>query len=523
MRQLQDLSLSIGRFAWLAIGALSLVAAIAAFWPPLNHDVAACLYYAMRMADGARLYVDISDVNPPLVFWLDLAPAFLAKWTQLPATTLFAFLVLIAALLSLALTRAILRRSNLYRAPAALIAVACLATLLLPGYSFGQREHLMLILCLPYLALGAARLEGRDDAIAATSWAPAVLMAAAGLFLKPHFLGIPLLIELAVLARHGLGALFGPPALPMLVLLGLAYAGSARLIHPAYFATVVPDAIDWYGRAESSDWAQLFAVRTVLTPLVLLLAGSALAIRGGSISRIAILAGWGAFAAGLSQARGWDYHFLAALGFAMVALGADAASRPPQRLVAAFMPVALLAVALGWSPLAEAQRRYRASPAAILAAYVRSHAQGAPVLWLTSSIYPQFPGLLYAGSRLNLPVMSLWLLPEIYASAERVDGEIAPHRWAEMPRAERRLFDATVALNLKQPPALIIAVPPNRVDGFSGARFDYLTYFAQEPDFAQLLSRYRALDPVVGLTILARVDLADAYSKWPARLALASK
>ena len=38
------------------------------FLPPLNHDAAALLHFSQRWLAGERLYVDLIDVNPPLIF-----------------------------------------------------------------------------------------------------------------------------------------------------------------------------------------------------------------------------------------------------------------------------------------------------------------------------------------------------------------------------------------------------------------------------------------------------------------------
>ena len=53
--------------------------------PPLNHDVAAVLGFSERWLAGERLYVDLIDVNPPLIFVLNLLPAFIAARTGLDA------------------------------------------------------------------------------------------------------------------------------------------------------------------------------------------------------------------------------------------------------------------------------------------------------------------------------------------------------------------------------------------------------------------------------------------------------
>lgn len=50
--------------------------------PPLNHDVAAVLDFSQRWLGGEHLYSDLIDVNPPLIFVLNLIPAGLASWTK---------------------------------------------------------------------------------------------------------------------------------------------------------------------------------------------------------------------------------------------------------------------------------------------------------------------------------------------------------------------------------------------------------------------------------------------------------
>src|SRR5262245_951842 len=46
--------------------------------PPVNHDVAAVLAFSERWFAGEHLYTDLIDVNPPLIFILNLIPAALA-------------------------------------------------------------------------------------------------------------------------------------------------------------------------------------------------------------------------------------------------------------------------------------------------------------------------------------------------------------------------------------------------------------------------------------------------------------
>src|SRR5436190_19375388 len=65
----------------------------------VDSDVASQLGTAQRIHEGARLYRDIVEVNPPLWFWMALPIERLAAFLHLPATSvLIAAFGLIAAL-----------------------------------------------------------------------------------------------------------------------------------------------------------------------------------------------------------------------------------------------------------------------------------------------------------------------------------------------------------------------------------------------------------------------------------------
>ena len=132
---------------------------LVALSPPLNHDVAAVLNFAERMLAGGRLYADLIDVNPPLIFVLNLLPAAIGAWTPLDAVQ--GLLVCLLGFCALSAWLAL----RLGRPAAAPVEAACLGVALplltlAAGYDFGQREHLMAVAALPYLVLAARRIEG---------------------------------------------------------------------------------------------------------------------------------------------------------------------------------------------------------------------------------------------------------------------------------------------------------------------------------------------------------------------------
>src|ERR1041385_1104761 len=66
----------------LSVGLLAVVLAIVLFTmlrSPLKDDVAWLLYVARRWMAGRELYVDVVEVNPPLIVWISAIPIWLAR------------------------------------------------------------------------------------------------------------------------------------------------------------------------------------------------------------------------------------------------------------------------------------------------------------------------------------------------------------------------------------------------------------------------------------------------------------
>src|SRR3954452_11397596 len=84
---------------------------LAEFRRPLNSDSAWLLYVARRVVQGDRLYIDLIEINPPLIVWLQIPVVALAHAVgSSPATTLRVF-VLVWVALSLVLSALALKRT----------------------------------------------------------------------------------------------------------------------------------------------------------------------------------------------------------------------------------------------------------------------------------------------------------------------------------------------------------------------------------------------------------------------------
>ena len=143
-----------------AIAGLALLAAALHLVTPFNHDEAYFIEAAGRLLDGGRFGQDILDMNPPHVYRFSAIPVWLARQigarSDIVATI---FMAAIGALSLVASGRLITPGKSADSAPRALLLVAAFVVLFAPGYDFGQREHWMVLLTLPYIIVRSRRAD----------------------------------------------------------------------------------------------------------------------------------------------------------------------------------------------------------------------------------------------------------------------------------------------------------------------------------------------------------------------------
>ena len=169
---------------------------------PLNTDSGWFLLAGRRVLEGARLYTDIIETNPPLIVWL-MAP--LAAVGSLVAVTDERLIGLSVAAVLVTCSLVALRVLAIEQGPSRLhrfaLIGAFLVGLTVPGVQqIGQREQLAAILMFPFAMLAAQRAGG------ATASRPLSIVCGAlagiGIALKPFFLAAWLAVEAVVLLRR---------------------------------------------------------------------------------------------------------------------------------------------------------------------------------------------------------------------------------------------------------------------------------------------------------------------------------
>jgi hypothetical protein len=483
--------------------------------PPLNHDVAAVLQFSQRWLAGEHLYSDLIDVNPPLIFVLNLIPAAIAAVTPLDGVA--ALRLCLFAYGGFCWWLALRVRNRRAEGPVerAFLDVLPGLVLLVGAFEFGQREHLMAVAAVPYLLAAARRARGETP----RGRIAVGLLAGVAFALKPHFLGVPALVELyVVLARRPQGPILSglgeallrslrDPVLWLMVGVWAIYIASLPLVFSDYLNIVLPLIWGFY-----LDLGGTTVTQTLLIPrmgVVIALLAPLLFITwryrwirarapGGALAPLLALAAAAALASAIVQHKGWSYHilpvqlFTCSLGGVLAAqwfdrLRVTVATPAPHRAAAAIGGLfALFIASNGEAPWRELD--YPRGEVAGLTAMLESNVAGARVLVLSPGIYPIYPALNYAGVQSTLRTMDVWLLQGAYQAC-LPDGRRYREVW-EMTRPEFFVY-RTVAEDFARSPPAAVLVDTDPGIPWCGSQFDFIAYFKRHPLFAEVWSHYQ--------------------------------
>lgn len=483
---------------------------------PLNHDVAWLLHVADRWLEGDRLYVDLVEVNPPLIIML-LTPVVaaadvLGAW----GASVFYFAVLCLAAASLWLASRILLRFMVPGSASFIIAVVAATHLLLPRTEFGQREHLMLLLTTPYYftvaAHGTARPPPRREALLTGT------LAGLGFALKPHFLLVLIACEAYLLLGVSRWTV-RRPELVAIVAVGITYAVALLVVTPAYFE-VARWASPVYGAFYRSSW-QLIASGPGVVAAGTAIAGAFVARRwsGAHVRNVFAIAAAGFVVIVFIQSKNFDYHWLPVYATSAIVwtsltieivrraagrIGSAALKNPVvlRRLLLALTSAVLVYAGLAGGRSASAVSWSRLAGYADIMEVIDEHGARS---WfaLSANMLTAFPLVTYADLEWRAPFHSLWPVTGLYDEAASSTRRFPYRARHEMGTTEQYVFDATLHALFNTRPDLILIdsnAPGGRLTGF-----DFFQYFAADERFVEFMQSYVVVADFGAVRIFGRV------------------
>ena len=453
----------------------------------LNHDSSWYLIATRRWLGGVELYSGIMEINPPLSVFLTVPGLWFSD--ALGTTDSIGFVLYVVLLCggALLVVQRLLRDAEALtpRVRRGILLGATAALFVAPLDTFGQREHLMVILTMPYFLLVVMSPKG----VRATMAGAIALGSAAaiGFALKPHFLAAPALLGLAVaLQQRSLRALLTPANFAV-VTVGLGYLAFAWLAFPLYFTSIVPLGLLTYGRFGSGVLAALGQPVLLFAPVaaMIVLRGSGSgADRQVAFRFLAILLGFAL--SYVVQAKGWYYQLLPLTAFLILVLTWSAvANSAALRMIGSPSAAAALLVV----SYALARGPYRNRSVEAFAPFLAGAGAAPGLLVLSSNVSAAFPLANRTDARWTSRFPAQWLVPgavRVLAQPSCSDPtDCAQHR-AVLETARRMAVEDF----LTGRPTIVIVDERASKSYFGGIPFDYLKWLGEDPAFASAFASY---------------------------------
>jgi hypothetical protein len=485
---------------WLALAVTAVAAVLLYPRFSLNHDTSWFLAGTRMFLEGEQLYIGVVDLNPPLVYYLTVPAIWLSNLTWLTDTAAFvAYTIALAVASAIGLAQ-ILRRSLLGSASRDVLFFGSLLGLfVLPYADFGQREHLMLILAMPYLFL----LALGDDAgnVPVVHRTAIGIVATLGLALKPHFLLAPALMLLVGPIRLLPRRILDPANLGLAAGL-LGYLGLIASFHGQYLTEIVPLARRVYG-AYGAGSVQI-VLRFELAGLLML----GLLYRWGKrssdpISLRLLLAALGFYLGYLLQFKGWSYHIIPCSFFLVLGslrlLHQGSSLRNPG-LVPALLAVLVLLSSLG-SQIGRGPYVPRTTKP--FAKFVDR--PGQPILVLSGNVIGGFPFVNEVQGRWASRYPAQWPLPGAFVARSKIDCRKHAAACGGYDEILAKTRKADIEDLLRFAPELVFIDDHKHKGYFEGLQFDYLEFLSADPRFPAIWSRYKYRGRVAAYKVWSKV------------------
>lgn len=284
-------------------------------------DVGYLLQAANRMLAGGNYVNEIFETNPPMILYLYFPVCLLAKITKIDYIIVARLYIIFLSVIStgccyLLLKKIIQPEDRQYNI--IFICTLFFILLLLPVNAILQREHMLLIVLLPYLLAAALALENKPIHPIAAIFIG--LFAGVGFALKPFFL-LPLcLIEsLFIIKKRSLFAWVRIESV-MILIVFIVYLSSVCLLQPDYINVILPFTFHYYFPFIKKSWEVILTIPYVSICLAVIV--SYLFIQRydkyKTIGTVLFTGLLGMTAAFLIPRAAWYYHVLPAFGLAVL-------------------------------------------------------------------------------------------------------------------------------------------------------------------------------------------------------------
>jgi putative flippase GtrA len=448
----------------------------------LNHDTAWYLIAARKWLDGAQLYVDLIEVNPPLNFYLTLPALGFAELFGISDTNGQYCVISLLYFFSLFWCSAIIRSQwGMPPGRGEIFLVGVGVAIILPALNnFAQREHILLIFLLPWLlCVASPRPLTRKERIFCAAFA------AVGICLKPHFILFPLAVTVfQTFERRSLRPILFAENLTFLCV-GFAYVGFVAAVHPAYLFQIVGIAIQVYG-AYGAQFGEILSKISLEICLLALPAAVATASRyRNSMAALFMalsVAGLGSY---LLQGTGFRYHAVPFVAFGLIAciLIIVKSDRPGPIVIAAVLALA------GLAGISIKRGFYENRNVAEISLVAEQLGEVDGLMVLSTYVSAGPPAAMALGTDWTSRYPANWLVPGAINSLSRTDCGIEVTTCARLERIAAKNRSDNIEDILEARPGLLIL--DRRSEYFASQGFDWEVFMNEDPAWQTVIVKYR--------------------------------
>ncbi len=278
----------------------------------MNSDVSWFMHAADRLLSGGTYAKDYFEVNPPLTIYLSIPPVLLAKSLGLEnqlASRIYIFVIgLVSLFVCHRLLGHIVSQTNKTFHAVFLLVLAAIY-FMMPLSDLGQREHLLVMLTMPYFLLAASRIEAYQPVTLRLALVTGI-MAGIGFAIKPFFYAPFIMVECYLAtSRRSRASRMRTETIAVLCVLA-AYIAVIGLFHRDYLTDILPFITQYYYQSYSSSLSLLifnhntyFIVLAILTSILSLQKSDQQVLLN-----ILMCATIGFFISYLMQRTHWYYH-----------------------------------------------------------------------------------------------------------------------------------------------------------------------------------------------------------------------
>jgi hypothetical protein len=498
-----------------------------------NWDILFTLEGGKRLLSGGTYLTDMFDNNPPLIYYLCMLITLISYGSSLSSLLLYTLLIYFFVFYSLITCYYLLRLCSHYDQASnfkinALIGVLAFCLLIIPGSNFGERDHLMVILTMPYFFLlyqlvgptsralcVGSRQGARDVEIGGKSVSRQLriiisLLAAFGFALKPHFLFSLVFAELLFMAWNRTSLAretkqIGQKKWPsffrletgLIAVFILIYLISIAVFMPSYYQDILPFVLDFYA-FNNNGLVPVIASTAIINALLII---SSYVFFRGPIERleqlmIALLLGFAL--SYLLQAKGWYYHILPLItinSLLVTLVLFKLANRNPKPFVwltilaSAQIPLTLAPSYLNdyaqISCYKQDSCQYRP-----LIAIAKQYAYQKPIFFFSTLMSYTIPIIYYSHASQASRFPSFWLLSGIL-NRQWITGDCG----AVCQSAQNKVRDYVIEDFMRFKPKLVfVDISPQKA--YIKKPFNYLDFMQKSPIFKNLWQHYCYMETV---------------------------